>query len=171
MTDPNQDLEAKEFRDLVWNIMVEAGKPNLADYFPILHRIDPQGIRRRMTGHFEKLIKLFDGLIKERLEQRGVGNTSESTSTTDDLDKLIKMLQIGEIDEAHIQHLFIDLFAVGTDTTSSTMEWAMSEILRNSETILLQGGILPEKLDMEEKFGITLAKLHPLRALATPVVL
>ncbi|KAK1388225.1 hypothetical protein POM88_016403 [Heracleum sosnowskyi] len=142
MTDPNQDLESKEFRNLVWNIMVEAGKPNLADYFPILHRIDPQGIRQRMTGHFEKLIKLFDGLIKERLELRGVGNTSESTSTTYVLEELIKMLQTGEIDEVHIQHLFI-----------------------------LEGGILPEKLDMEEKFGITLAKLHPLRALGTPVVL
>ncbi|KAK1358831.1 Geraniol 10-hydroxylase [Heracleum sosnowskyi] len=35
----------------------------------------------------------------------------------------------------------------------------------------LEGGILPEKLDMEEKFGITLAKLQPLRAVATLVVL
>ena len=31
----------------------------------------------------------------------------------------------------------------------------------------LEGGIAPEEMDMEEKFGITLAKLHPLRAVPT----
>ena len=34
----------------------------------------------------------------------------------------------------------------------------------------LEGGIAAGELDMEDKFGITLAKLHPLRAVATLVV-
>ena len=34
----------------------------------------------------------------------------------------------------------------------------------------LEGGIAAEEVDMEEKFGITLAKLHPLRAVPTLVV-
>ena len=33
----------------------------------------------------------------------------------------------------------------------------------------LEGGIAPEDLNMEDKFGLTLAKLHPLRLVATPV--
>ncbi|WMV14956.1 hypothetical protein MTR67_008341 [Solanum verrucosum] len=44
LTDPFSD-SSKEFKELVWNIMVEAGKPNLVDYFPFLHKIDPQGVR------------------------------------------------------------------------------------------------------------------------------
>ncbi|KAG5560713.1 hypothetical protein RHGRI_003898 [Rhododendron griersonianum] len=35
---------AREFRDLATNITMEAGKPNLADYFPVLAKIDPQDI-------------------------------------------------------------------------------------------------------------------------------
>ena len=31
-----------------------------------------------------------------------------------------------------------DLFAAGTDTTSSTVEWGMAEVLRNSETVLVK---------------------------------
>ncbi|CAK9185438.1 unnamed protein product [Ilex paraguariensis] len=58
MTEPLQDT-AKEFKDLVWNIMVEVGKPNLVDFFPLLRKIDPQGIRRRLTGYFEKVLKVF----------------------------------------------------------------------------------------------------------------
>ncbi|KAH7840402.1 hypothetical protein Vadar_016403 [Vaccinium darrowii] len=34
---------AREFRDLLNNVSLQAGKPNLADYFPVLAKIDPQG--------------------------------------------------------------------------------------------------------------------------------
>ncbi|KAK2635223.1 hypothetical protein Ddye_030015 [Dipteronia dyeriana] len=45
LADPSSKF-AREFKKLVWGIMEEAGKPNLNDYFPILRKIDPQGIRR-----------------------------------------------------------------------------------------------------------------------------
>lgn len=106
MTDPYQISEAKELRDLVWNIMLEAGKPNLVDYFPILGCIDPQGIKRRMTSHFEKLIKLFNGLLSERLELKKLENSSEN-ARTDVLEELLKLLQTNEIDKIHTLHLFI----------------------------------------------------------------
>lgn len=113
MTDPYQNSEAKEFRDLVWNIMVEAGKPNLVDYFPILRWIDPQGIKRRMTGHFDKLINLFTGLMNERLELERFGDdASKNINTTDVLEELLKMLQTNEIDKTHIPHLFIVSYSI-----------------------------------------------------------
>ncbi|KAF3631447.1 hypothetical protein FXO38_26662 [Capsicum annuum] len=37
--------------------------------------------------------------------------------------------------------------------------------LLNSFNWKLEGGIRPKDLDMEEKFGITLGKAHPLRAI------
>ncbi|KAL1817334.1 hypothetical protein DCAR_0521762 [Daucus carota subsp. sativus] len=138
MIDLYQDTEeGKTFRELVWNLMVEAGKPNLVDFFPIFKWIDPQGVNRRVAGYCEKLLELFDGLINERLELKRSGNSSEK-STTDVLDELLTMLQTNEMDKTQIQHLFVDLFVAGTDTTSSTVEWAMAEILRKSETILVK---------------------------------
>ncbi|KAL1819804.1 hypothetical protein DCAR_0416119 [Daucus carota subsp. sativus] len=136
MTDSYDNSEAKEFRDLVWNIVVELGKPNLVDFFPIPAWIDPQGIYLRITGYSEKLIRLFDGLVNERSELKRLANFLENTSTKDVLDELLRILQTNEIDKTQIQHLFMDLFVAGTDTTSSTVEWAMSEILRNPETLL-----------------------------------
>ncbi|KAL2532409.1 Cytochrome [Abeliophyllum distichum] len=41
--------------------------------------------------------------------------------------------------------------------------------LFNSFDWKLEGGIAPKELDMEEKFGITLQKAHPLRAVPTPL--
>jgi hypothetical protein len=86
LTDPNSDT-AREFKEIVWNVTEEAGKPNLADYFPVLKKIDPQGLRRRMTVHFGKLIDLFDCMISQRLKQRKVSGSM--TSNNDMLDTLL----------------------------------------------------------------------------------
>ncbi|KAG5586841.1 hypothetical protein H5410_047275 [Solanum commersonii] len=118
-----------EIKDLVWNIMVEAGKPNLVDYFPFLRRIDPQGRRRRMTNHFTK-VQLMNGLIDERLNERKMGNHTNG----DVLDSLLNICP-QEIDRNHIEHLFLDMFVAGSDTTSNTLEWAMAELLKNPHTL------------------------------------
>ncbi|KAA8547239.1 hypothetical protein F0562_003897 [Nyssa sinensis] len=133
LADPNND-SAKEFKDLVSNIMVEAGKPNLVDYFPVLEKIDPQGIRRRMTIHFGKVLEMFGRMINERLEFRRLKN---SVTSNDVLDVLINTEESGnEIDRNHIERMCLDLFVAGTDTTSSTLEWAMAEVLHNPESLV-----------------------------------
>ncbi|PQQ16309.1 geraniol 8-hydroxylase-like [Prunus yedoensis var. nudiflora] len=39
---------AREFKETVSGLMEEAGKPNWGVFFPVLRKIDPQGIRRRI---------------------------------------------------------------------------------------------------------------------------
>ncbi|KAF3649212.1 Geraniol 8-hydroxylase [Capsicum annuum] len=76
----SQEVEPldEELKDVIWGIMNELGKPNLVDFYPILEKIDLQGIRRRTP-------------------------------------------------------LILDLFGAATDTTTSTVEWAMAEILKQPE--------------------------------------
>ncbi|KAM7507006.1 hypothetical protein LguiA_017459 [Lonicera macranthoides] len=156
LTDPFED-SAKEFKELVCNIMVEVGKPNLVDYFPFLKGIDPQGIRRRMTVHFGKVLHLFHEITKKRSELRELHETIESN---DVLDVCLNMAQDNSdgIDRTHLEHMFLvciltflllakDLFGAGTDTTSSTLEWAMAELLRNPETMV------KAKAELEEVIG------------------
>ena len=45
--------------------MEGVGKPNVADYFPALRLVDPQGARRRMMIDYGKLIEIFDSIINE----------------------------------------------------------------------------------------------------------
>lgn len=103
LTDPYQD-SAKEFKELVGNIMVEAGKPNLVDFFPALKKIDPQGIRHRMTIHFGKVLELFGGLINERLESK---NSQKSDEKNDVLDVCLGISKESpdEIDRTHIERM------------------------------------------------------------------
>ncbi|CAI0420722.1 unnamed protein product [Linum tenue] len=119
---------AREFKDLVRELLGEIGKPNLGDYFPVVARLDLQGIQRRAEGHARKMLNWFEWVIDQRLRNL----KSESyVSTNDMLDTLLAMGDIDDHDNKHEE----DLFVAGTDSTTSTLEWAMTELLRNSETL------------------------------------
>ncbi|KAB2624909.1 hypothetical protein D8674_016569 [Pyrus ussuriensis x Pyrus communis] len=92
--------------ELVWGIVEEIGKPNLADYFPVLKKIDPMGIRRRLANHFQKMISLFDRMITQRLESR---KSRDYVTTKDMLDTLINFSEekSKDMDMAETEHLFL----------------------------------------------------------------
>ncbi|CAI0409396.1 unnamed protein product [Linum tenue] len=126
-----------EFKELARGIIEEGVKPNLGDYFPVLAKSDLQGIQRRMKVYLGKVLNLFGWIIDERLRKL----KSENYASTNDM--LDTLLAIGDedhnrettMDSNCIKYLFLDLFVAGTDTTSSTIEWAMTELLHNSDKL------------------------------------
>ncbi|XP_024196361.1 geraniol 8-hydroxylase [Rosa chinensis] len=133
LADPSSEA-ARKFKETVWGVLEETGKPNLADYFPLLRKLDPQGVRRRLTYHHQKMIEIFDRMIHQRQESRKGDNY---ITTNDMLETLLNISKekMEDIDMLETQHLFLDLFAAGTDTSSATLEWAMAELLRNPKIL------------------------------------
>ncbi|KAI9072012.1 hypothetical protein K1719_046030 [Acacia pycnantha] len=127
--------KSQEFKDVIWGIMEEAGRPNVVDFFPVLRVLDPQRARARMICYFEKLFAFFDGLIDERLQFRG--SEMDSRRFNDVLDSLLQLMMTEnpQISRSQLLHLFLDLFVAGIDTTSSTIVWAMAELVRNPEKL------------------------------------
>ncbi|KAL0464685.1 UNVERIFIED_CONTAM: cytochrome [Sesamum latifolium] len=117
----NSDSPMKE---VVLGVLGCIGSPNFADYFPILKPADPQGILKQTTIYFRKLLDTFDGIIEERLKSR--------CGKDDVLEALIELSQRddAELNRNDIKHLLADLLLAGTDTTSGTVEWAMTELMR-----------------------------------------
>ncbi|KAL0283327.1 UNVERIFIED_CONTAM: cytochrome [Sesamum angustifolium] len=109
---------SQELRDVVSGIMAVVGRPNFSDYFPFLQLVDLQGIFRESTVYFKKCFAIFDAIIHQRLQG------SDSMSKNDMLEALLD-----------IKPQKRDLFVAGTDTTSSTVEWAMAELMRNPEIL------------------------------------
>ncbi|KAL5988190.1 hypothetical protein ACLOJK_035953 [Asimina triloba] len=141
---------AQEFKDVVHGIMEEAGRPNLADYFPLLRPLDPQGIRRRMTAHFAKLYKIFDKMIDERLLLRA--SASEQDSRKDDfLDVLLDQSQNNQLSRNDIRASLTEIFSAGSDTSSSTVEWAMAELLRHPNAMAKARAELTQTIGSERQ--------------------
>ncbi|KAL8138661.1 hypothetical protein V2J09_004662 [Rumex salicifolius] len=64
--------KASELKQLIWRVMVEAGSPNIADFYPVLKWADPQGFRARMKTLMEHMYKIFNDITYERVRSRGV---------------------------------------------------------------------------------------------------
>ncbi|WCJ22116.1 Cytochrome P450 76T24 [Euphorbia peplus] len=155
----------RELKELVSSISEESIKPNLVDYFPILKNIYPQSAKDRLTIYIGKLFDLFDRIFDERLLAR-----KELTyiSTNDMLDSLLSINEDNKehIDRDTIKHLFMDLISAGTDTTSSTLEWAMTELLKNPQTLKKAGEEIEQTIGRDNMIKESdVAQLPYLRAI------
>ncbi|KAF3965191.1 hypothetical protein CMV_010606 [Castanea mollissima] len=129
IVDPDFE-SAQEFKELVWRIMMDAGKPNVSDYFPMLKRFDLQGVRRHVQVSYKRMHEIFDDIIAERLKHR---ETDKTTRHGDFLDVLLDQMQEDGSDFSieTIKPLILDLFIAGSDTSGLTTEWAMAELLQH----------------------------------------
>ncbi|CAI9271567.1 unnamed protein product [Lactuca saligna] len=122
----------QEFQDLVLQVMQAGAKPGLPDLFPILQSLDPLELIWPENVYAKKMVNIFDKIINERLKTRSTTvSDGVSTEKNDVLDLLLN--QKSNITQNDMRHLFLTLFVAGTDTTSSTLEWAMAELMRNPE--------------------------------------
>ncbi|KAL6145710.1 hypothetical protein ACLB2K_056395 [Fragaria x ananassa] len=147
LVDPNSE-EGLEFFELMKGVMETNGLANMADYFPWLRWFDPQGVKKRMKKDLAKLLELASGFVKVRLHERLLVGGEKTNK--DFLDVLLEFQGNG-IDEPtkisdHDINIFIlmkllmyeaqEIFLAGAETTSSTIEWAMTELLCNPETLI-----------------------------------
>ncbi|KAF9592391.1 hypothetical protein IFM89_014642 [Coptis chinensis] len=110
------------------------GRPNIADFFPFLRWLDPQGIKRKMRCDMAYTHKFAYGFVEERILERKNGKKNTKKDFLDVLLDFQGNQRDGEpenISEKNIGIMILELFAASTDTTTSTIEWALTELLRN----------------------------------------
>nr|QNC49775.1 cytochrome P450 76A112 [Leucophyllum frutescens] len=130
--------KASDFFETFLVFMEWVGKPNLADFVPVLKWFDPQGIRRNSKKYLERLMDIAAGIVKERIKEK---QSRVVKQTHDFLDALLDDegddLAKGpdRLTEKNITIVLLEMFFGGTETTSSTIEWGMSELLRNPDVL------------------------------------
>ncbi|KAG8388764.1 hypothetical protein BUALT_Bualt02G0159200 [Buddleja alternifolia] len=105
--------------------------PNLADFFPALKMIDPQGIKKESEIYTAKMLSMLDDIINQRVKSRD----DDHSSRNDDLLEVLLNPTQGNDDydltREDIKHFLTDLLIGGTDTSADLVEWGMTELLRN----------------------------------------
>ncbi|CAI0414296.1 unnamed protein product [Linum tenue] len=120
-----------------------ATTPNVSDFYPVLSWFDLQGLRKKvMELHRSCFRILTEDIIEER---RRMGRED---SCKDFLDVLLKN---GSSDD-QINVLLLELLSAGTDTSSSTIEWMMAELIRNPKCMRKLEEEVSPAMDQQEMF-------------------
>ncbi|XP_020576638.1 cytochrome P450 71A9-like [Phalaenopsis equestris] len=116
----------------------------VADYFPGLEWVDRlRGFHGRLDKNFKMWDKFFDGVIQEHLqcleEEEGSENSIKDggEKQNDFVSKLLRRHKVADhhgdflSNLDHVKATLLEIFIGGTDATSATMTWTMTELMRN----------------------------------------
>ncbi|KAL0377856.1 UNVERIFIED_CONTAM: cytochrome [Sesamum radiatum] len=132
--------EAKQFRELMDEVFKLSGVSNPADFFPVFRWIDYKGYEKKLARYSAKLDSFLQGLIVEHKRDK-----SRNTM----IDHLIS-LQESEPEyytDVIIKGIIVNMIIAGTDTSTVTIEWAMS-LLLNHPHVLQKA-----KLELDSQVG------------------
>ncbi|XWS73642.1 hypothetical protein CRYUN_Cryun02cG0146000 [Craigia yunnanensis] len=125
--------ESNEFKDMVVELMTSAGIFNIGDFIPSIAWMDLQGIEREM----KKLHKRWDVLLTKMMEEHAA-TAHERKGKPDFLDIIMANRENSDGEKlslTNVKALLLNLFTAGTDTSSSIIEWALAEIMKNPKIL------------------------------------
>ncbi|CAN1245195.1 Cytochrome P450 736A117 [Linum grandiflorum] len=133
--------EGKEFKKLMVDFADAAATVNLSDFFSWLSWINRfNGLNRRVDQIFSRLDEFLDQVVEDHKSMIGSDHKSEDDDDGDDKDLVDVLLQIQrESSDSSIDQDTIKAIVL-MDTTSTALEWTMTEILKNPRVMnKLQG--------------------------------
>ncbi|PWA42392.1 cytochrome P450 [Artemisia annua] len=126
----------KEVRLSISKIFGLLAKPNVSDYIPSLAWLDLQGVARDMKTEFHTMDRVVTRSINNRIESNS-RTSKDAVQHEGKKDLLQVLLELNDQKTAtspsmtQIKALIMDIMIAGIDSSSTTLEWAMTEILRN----------------------------------------
>ncbi|XP_027158665.1 probable (S)-N-methylcoclaurine 3'-hydroxylase isozyme 2 [Coffea eugenioides] len=132
--------------ELIREVMELWTAPNISDLYPVLGGLDLQRLSKKASVCHNKICSAWQEIIRERRGKK----YQDSTRQKDFLDVLLQ----NDFSDDQINYLHLELFAAGSDTSTSTVEWAMAELLRNPKFL----DMIRQELDQIEFSGENVIK-------------
>ncbi|KAL3341669.1 hypothetical protein AABB24_025937 [Solanum stoloniferum] len=129
--------DQKELITLIHQAQSLSGGFELADLFPskkFLHGIS--GMKSKLMKARNKVDVVLDDIINVHRENRANGKSCNGESGAEDfIDVFLRIMESGEfpfpLTNDNIKAVILDMFVAGSDTSSSTVIWALSEMIRS----------------------------------------
>ncbi|XP_052145233.1 trimethyltridecatetraene synthase-like isoform X1 [Oryza glaberrima] len=128
---------AEEFRWMIEEIFFLNGVFNIGDMVPWLGWLDPQGYIGRMKRLGSMFDRFLEHILDEHVERRR--REGDGFAARDMVDLLLQFADDPSlkvpIQRDGVKAFILELITGSTDTTSVSVEWAMSEVLRNPSVL------------------------------------
>ncbi|EXB38964.1 Flavonoid 3'-monooxygenase [Morus notabilis] len=120
-------VKLEEFQEMLDELLVLSGVFNIGDWILWLRFLDLQGYERRMKALKKRFDRFHDHVLGEhRAKRLGVKDLAEE----DMVDLLLELAENPNLEVKlsydNVKRFIQDIIAAGTDSSASTVEWAMS---------------------------------------------
>ncbi|XP_048330142.2 phenylacetaldehyde oxime monooxygenase CYP71AN24 [Ziziphus jujuba] len=129
-----EDDGKSKFGELIKRVMIQFTSFSFGDFFPALSWMDHlTGLISSLKATFGEIDPFLEQVLKDH--EAGRGSSSDHSDNKDFVDILFQLKKDGmlqmDLTRDNLKAILLDMFMAGSDTTSSTVEWAMAELLRN----------------------------------------
>ncbi|PWA70826.1 cytochrome P450 [Artemisia annua] len=131
--------EAKDggqFHSAISKIFGLLTKPNVSDFIPSLAWLDLQGVARDMKRELQRMDQIITMIINNRIESNS-RRSKDAVQHEGKKDLLQVLLELNDQKTAtspsmtQIKALIMDILVAGIDSSTTLLEWVMTEILKN----------------------------------------
>ncbi|KAA0036264.1 cytochrome P450 CYP736A12-like protein [Cucumis melo var. makuwa] len=129
----DEDFDERGFKAVIQEGMQLAAAPNLGDFIPAIAWLDLQGFTRKMKSVHKVYDEFLEKIINEHLVARGGKKTRDFVDVM--LDLIDSQQTEYQIDRSTIKAIMLDMLAAAMDTSSTTIGWAMSELIRQPDVM------------------------------------
>eukprot|EP00262_Sarcandra_glabra_P011772 TRINITY_DN289_c0_g5_i1.p1 TRINITY_DN289_c0_g5~~TRINITY_DN289_c0_g5_i1.p1 ORF type:complete len:542 (-),score=44.97 TRINITY_DN289_c0_g5_i1:229-1854(-) len=166
----------RECREVMRTMSEIMGEPNISDFFPIIAPLDLQGTKRRMR----KILLWFDGIFvsvlnqREKMDLQDDQRQGKKEESYDFLQLLLRLKNDGNAETPltlnHLKALLLDIVAGATETSTTSIEWAMTEMMQHPQIMRRVQEELEEVVGLNSVVDEShLPKLHYLNAVVKEV--
>ncbi|KAF4367373.1 hypothetical protein F8388_025791 [Cannabis sativa] len=178
----DDEFDPKGFKEIIKELMHLGAAPNLGDYIPFLAPLDLQGLTKRMKAVQKVFDEFFEGIIDEHIQSKAKDDHEDK----DFVDVMLRIMGSEQseyrIERPNIKAIILDMLIGSMDTSSTAIEWAISELIKHPTTMKkLQEEIktmvgmerLVEESDLEKLPYLDMVikesmRLHPVAPLLLP---
>ncbi|KAI3817960.1 hypothetical protein L1987_11762 [Smallanthus sonchifolius] len=146
-------------KESLHKVLELSARVDLGSFYPMLERFDLHGIRSGTMKLSDKLSAYWEDIIEERRVQ-----VNSSAWSSEQAHSFLDRLLENRFSKDQINQLITELFIAGTNTTTSTVIWAMSELVRHQEVMSKIEEELKKEINSHEITSFQLSKLSYLQA-------
>ncbi|KAK2440983.1 hypothetical protein P8452_19944 [Trifolium repens] len=163
--------DKERFRKLMKDLSKIASGFSFADLYPSIGILPVlTGLRKKIEKLHCEIDKILQNIVRshkeKNLEIKGMEETGE-----DLVDVLLKLQNYGDLEhplsDIIVKATILDIFGAGGDTTFTTLEWAMSELIKNQH--VMQKAQAEVRSVYNEKGHVDEISLHKLKYLRSVI--
>lgn len=126
--------DEKAFIPIVKEISKVAAGFSLSDLYPSVKVFQLiSGMRNTLEKLHQRIDRILETIIEEHKKKKN--GVMISNAEEDLVDVLLRLQNSGDLDhpltDGNIKAVILDIFSAGSDTSSTAIEWAISELLKN----------------------------------------